>query len=109
MTENDIPTAYQYAEGASSEALARYDEGREDEIQGGPPVRDAQAAEQKLLELANAIEADHAARLPVEVINRQLRCRPLLLKDASNGLVQCTRVRSIRLSHLLVRSTTAAR
>jgi hypothetical protein len=32
MTENDIPTAYQYAEGASSEALARYDEGALEKI-----------------------------------------------------------------------------
>src|SRR5258708_17891683 len=42
-------------------------------IQEGPPVRDAEGAEQKLLELANAIEADHVGRLPVEVINRQFR------------------------------------
>jgi hypothetical protein len=48
MTENDIPTAYQYAEGASSEALARYDEGREDEIQGGPPVRYARGRRAKI-------------------------------------------------------------
>ena len=31
------------------------------------------AAERKLLELANAIEADHAGRLSVEIINRQFR------------------------------------
>jgi hypothetical protein len=30
-------------------------------------------AERKLLELANAMEADHAARLSVGVINRQFR------------------------------------
>jgi hypothetical protein len=36
-----------------------------------------EAAEQKLLELANAVEADHAGRLSVEIINRQFRdaCR----------------------------------
>ena len=32
-----------------------------------------EAAEQKLLELANAIEADHAGRLSVAVINKQFR------------------------------------
>jgi hypothetical protein len=32
-----------------------------------------EAAERKLLELANAIEADHAGRLSVAVINRQFR------------------------------------
>jgi hypothetical protein len=32
-----------------------------------------EAAERKLLELANAVEADHAGRLPVEIINRQFR------------------------------------
>ena len=37
------------------------------------PVATPEAAEQKLLELANAIEADHARRLSVEVINRQFR------------------------------------
>jgi hypothetical protein len=37
------------------------------------PFATPEGAEQKLLELANAIEADHAGRLPVEVINRQFR------------------------------------
>ena len=37
------------------------------------PFASPEAAEQKLLELANAIEADHAGRLSVEVINRQFR------------------------------------
>src|ERR1700730_15404691 len=37
------------------------------------PFATPEAAEQKLLELANAIEADHAGRLWVEVINRQFR------------------------------------
>ncbi len=37
------------------------------------PFATPEAAEQKLLELANAIEADHAGRLSVEVINRQFR------------------------------------
>src|ERR1700694_4610643 len=32
-----------------------------------------EAAEQKLLELANAIEADHAGRLSVAIINEQFR------------------------------------
>jgi hypothetical protein len=32
-----------------------------------------EAAERKLLELANAIEADHAGRLSVAIINRQFR------------------------------------
>ena len=30
-------------------------------------------SERKLLELANAVEADHARRLSVEIINRQFR------------------------------------
>jgi hypothetical protein len=37
------------------------------------PFATPEGAEQKLLELANTIEADHAGRLPVEVINRQFR------------------------------------
>jgi hypothetical protein len=32
-----------------------------------------EAAERKLLEFANAIEADHAWRLSVEIMNRQFR------------------------------------
>jgi hypothetical protein len=37
------------------------------------PLRTPEAAEQKLLELANAIEADHAGRLSVAIINKQFR------------------------------------
>jgi hypothetical protein len=37
------------------------------------PFATAEAAERKLLELANAVEADHAGRLSVAVINRQFR------------------------------------
>jgi hypothetical protein len=37
------------------------------------PFAMPEAAEQKLLELANAIEADHAGRLSVAVINKQFR------------------------------------
>jgi hypothetical protein len=37
------------------------------------PFPTPEAAEHKLLELANAIEADHAGRLSVAVINRQFR------------------------------------
>jgi hypothetical protein len=37
------------------------------------PFATPDAAEQKLLELANAMEADHAGRLSVSVINRQFR------------------------------------
>jgi hypothetical protein len=37
------------------------------------PFATPEAAEQKLLEVANAIETDHAGRLSVEVINRQFR------------------------------------
>jgi hypothetical protein len=32
-----------------------------------------EAAERKLLELANAVEADHAGRLSIEIVNRQFR------------------------------------
>jgi len=32
-----------------------------------------EAAERKLLDIANAVEADHAGRLSVEIINRQFR------------------------------------
>jgi hypothetical protein len=35
------------------------------------PDRDPQAAMRKLLELANGIEADHAGRLPVGLLNTQ--------------------------------------
>ena len=35
------------------------------------PLATPEAAERKLLELANAVEADHAGRLSVEIINRQ--------------------------------------
>jgi hypothetical protein len=35
------------------------------------PFATPEAAERKLLELANAIEADHAGRLSVAVINKQ--------------------------------------
>jgi hypothetical protein len=37
------------------------------------PLASIEAAERKLLELANAMEADHAGRLPVAVINTQFR------------------------------------
>jgi hypothetical protein len=37
------------------------------------PFATPEAAERKLLELANAVEPDHAGRLPVEIINRQFR------------------------------------
>ena len=37
------------------------------------PLATPDSAERKLLELANAIEADHAGRLSVEIINRQFR------------------------------------
>src|ERR1700694_921819 len=37
------------------------------------PFATPEAAERKLLELANAIEADRAGRLSVEIINRQFR------------------------------------
>jgi hypothetical protein len=37
------------------------------------PFPTPEAAEQNLLELANAVEADHAGRLSVAVINRQFR------------------------------------
>jgi hypothetical protein len=37
------------------------------------PFATSDAAERKLLELANAIEADHAGRLSVGVINKQFR------------------------------------
>ena len=37
------------------------------------PFATPEAAEQKLLELTNAMEADHAARLSVAVVNKQIR------------------------------------
>jgi hypothetical protein len=37
------------------------------------PFPTPEAAERKLLELANAVEADHAGRLSVEIVNRQFR------------------------------------
>jgi hypothetical protein len=37
------------------------------------PFSTTEAAERKLLEIANAVEADHAGRLSVEIINRQFR------------------------------------
>ena len=37
------------------------------------PFATPEAAEQKLLELANAVEPDHAGRLSVAVINKQFR------------------------------------
>jgi hypothetical protein len=37
------------------------------------PFATPEAAERKLLELANAIEADHAGRLSIEIVNRQFR------------------------------------
>jgi Tfp pilus assembly protein PilW len=37
------------------------------------PFPTPEAAERKLLELANVMEADHAGRLAVEIINRQFR------------------------------------
>jgi DNA-binding transcriptional regulator/RsmH inhibitor MraZ len=45
----------------------------QDEIQGGSTAPTREAAERKLLELANAVEADHAGRLSVAVINTQFR------------------------------------
>jgi hypothetical protein len=37
------------------------------------PLATPESAERKLLELANAVEPDHAGRLSVEIINRQFR------------------------------------
>jgi hypothetical protein len=37
------------------------------------PFATPEAAERKLLELANTVEADHAGRLSVEIVNRQFR------------------------------------
>ncbi len=37
------------------------------------PYATPEAAERKLLELANAVESDHAGRLSVAVINKQFR------------------------------------
>jgi hypothetical protein len=37
------------------------------------PFANPEAATTKLLEIANGLEADHAGRLAVEVINRQFR------------------------------------
>ena len=37
------------------------------------PFATPEAAEQKLLELANAVEADHAGRLSVAIVNKQFR------------------------------------
>jgi hypothetical protein len=37
------------------------------------PFATPEAAERKLLEIANALEADHAGRLSVTIINRQYR------------------------------------
>src|ERR1700724_948819 len=37
------------------------------------PFATPETAERKLLELANAVEADHAGRLSIEIINRQFR------------------------------------
>jgi hypothetical protein len=37
------------------------------------PFAVPEAAERKLLELANAVEADHAGRLSIEIVNRQFR------------------------------------
>jgi hypothetical protein len=37
------------------------------------PFATPEAAERKLLELANAVEADHAGRLSVAVVNKQFR------------------------------------
>ena len=42
-------------------------------FKGDRPFATPEAAERKLLELANTIEADHAGRLSVAVINRQFR------------------------------------
>ena len=38
-----------------------------------PPFATPEAAERKLLDLANAVEPDHAGRLSVEIVNRQFR------------------------------------
>jgi hypothetical protein len=37
------------------------------------PFASSEAAERKLLELANAVQPDHAGRLSVEIVNRQFR------------------------------------
>ena len=37
------------------------------------PFPTSESAERKLLELANAVEDDHAGRLSVEILNRQFR------------------------------------
>ncbi|MGZ5234647.1 MAG: hypothetical protein ACXWC3_31955 [Burkholderiales bacterium] len=73
LTESDIASAQEYAE-TSREALARYDRKRWDmKFKDDRPLATPEAAERKLLELANAVEADHAGRLSVEIINLQFR------------------------------------
>ena len=45
----------------------------QDEIQGGSTAPTREAAERKLLELANAVVADYAGRLDVGAINKLFR------------------------------------
>src|SRR5258706_13166267 len=51
----------------------RHDHAAKMKFKGDRPFATPEAAERKLLELANTIEADHAGRLSVAVINRQFR------------------------------------
>jgi hypothetical protein len=56
------------------------------------PFPTPEAAERKLLELANAVEPDHAGRLSVEIINRQFRDAGGSYEGAiSGGLFFCDR------------------
>jgi hypothetical protein len=50
------------------------------------PFTTPEAAERKLLELANAIEADHAGRLSVEIINRQFREAAAAMRNTARRL-----------------------
>jgi hypothetical protein len=65
--------------GSGGMACQRYRNGNLRKIEGrvkfkeDRPFTTPEAAERKLLELANAVEADHAGRLSVEIINRQFR------------------------------------
>jgi hypothetical protein len=84
MTENDIPTAYQYAEGPVRKRSPDMMKAEKMKFKEDRPFATPEAAEQKLPELANAIEADHAGRLSVEVINRQFLASPLWFQVGAN-------------------------
>jgi hypothetical protein len=69
MTENDMRPRIDKPKGPARKRSPDMMKAGKMKFKKDRPFATPEAAKQKMLELANAIEADHAGRLSVEVIN----------------------------------------